>query len=203
MVLILFCPYDNKKNPPNDARDPEEWKEFFESRFEGVEVRACTIALENEVLVQALIRRRKLILRLMNMIPSLEGLDTDNLEAIVSSCPPVPKWKQFICCASDPQTIHASIQQVDLEIQELSKRAYDVSSVFITFETETAQRDVLSTLCLPVLHLSNLDDKYKFNGIALKVSPTEEPDAIRWQDLNVSMRVSISKKCICVIFSNN
>ena len=62
-------------------------------------VRACIIVLENEALVKALITCCMLILKLMNMLTFLERLDTDDLEKVVSSCPPVSKWKQtFLLC---------------------------------------------------------------------------------------------------------
>jgi hypothetical protein len=178
------------KNPPNDARDPEVWKEFFESRFDGCEVRACTIALDNEDLVQLLIQRRQLILRLNNMHPTTQGFDRDDLQKLIESIPPVPMWKKILCQAPTPQAIYESILDADLKISEVSQKEYNVASVFVTFETEHSQRDVLSALSLPILNAPEIDDKFKFNGLTLKVKATEEPNATRWQDLNVSSCVS-------------
>lgn len=158
--------------------------------------------MDNEELVQALIRRRKLILQLKNMVPNLQDFDSDNLEDIVSLCPRVPRWKKFLCFASLPQDIYFSIQKEELIIQDLSKKQYSVSSVFIIFETEQSHRDVLHTMSLPLLRQPLIDQHYKFNGITLDITSTEEPDAIRWQDLNVPLFVSclhlIDKTCIFI-----
>ena len=188
------------KNPPNDARDPEEWKEFFQSRFEGAEIRACTIALKNHELVEALVRRRQLILQLMNMLPSSDGIDTNDLDNMVSLCPAVPTWKKTLCFASDPEEIHESIKKENLTIQELIYKEYDISKVFITFETEHTQRDVLIALSLPILHNELTDGDNKFRGdLTLKITSCEEPDAIRWKDLGVPLHVSAGIEFFIII----
>ena len=124
------------------------------------------------------------------MAPTNEGVDHDDLNELVASCPNIPTWRKVLCFASDPNDIYDSIKNEDLNIQELSKKEYDVSSVFVTFETEHSQREVLKVLSHPILSIPHMQRKYKFNGNTLHVSTTEEPDAIRWQDLNVPMRVS-------------
>ena len=184
------------QNPPDDARDPLEWKQFFETTFmdSEVQVRACTIALDNQELIKALIRRWKLILQLNNMSP--EELDTDEMDKFVASCPPTPGWKKVlckvICCGqkADPNEIYAAIQQEDVNIYNLSRKVYNVAGVFVTFETESSQRAVLSQLARPGLIAGPVYDYYKFKDVVLDVSRTEEPDSIRWQDLNVSLKVS-------------
>ena len=32
------------QNPPPKAKDPDEWKAFFETKFEGVKVTVCTVS---------------------------------------------------------------------------------------------------------------------------------------------------------------
>ena len=49
------------ENPPKDATEPEEWKEFFESRFGG-HMTCCTVTVDNGLLVKALAERREVLL---------------------------------------------------------------------------------------------------------------------------------------------
>lgn len=47
------------KNPPPDATDPEEWRLFFRYNFHGLHTTACTIAVDNDLLVRCLVKRRE------------------------------------------------------------------------------------------------------------------------------------------------
>ena len=44
-------------NPPDDATDPEEWKEYFKAAFDA-HVTGCTVAVDNDILVRTLVERR-------------------------------------------------------------------------------------------------------------------------------------------------
>ena len=99
----------NWKNPPNDARDPEEWKSFFKDTFDEIEVRAVTIALDNEELIKALVLRRKLILKLRNKLPLREDFDHDDLPKLVKECAPVPGWKKMFFLDAEASTIYDKI----------------------------------------------------------------------------------------------
>lgn len=126
------------------------------------------------------------------MLPSSEGIDTDDLENMVSLCPTVPTWKKILCFASDPEDIHNSIEKENLNIQDLINKEYDITKVFITFETEHVQRDILKAMSLPILRNELENEDHKFRGdITLKITSCEEPDAIRWKDLGVPLYVSL------------
>ncbi len=71
----------------------------------------------------------------------------------------------------------------------LSKKKYNVSSVFIIFEEEETKRAVVDAFNPPLI-CSGLGDSMKFNGVSLNLQPTEEPSAIRWDELNVPFKVS-------------
>lgn len=152
-------------------------------------MRSCTIALDNEDLVKALIRRRKLILELRNRLQT-DDFDSDKMEELVALCPPTPLWKKILCCSSDADVIYQNIRKEDVNIDDLSRKEYNVSSVFVIFETEEAQRKVLKALSPPLVSRPFIDESMKFNGVTLDVRKTEEPDAIRWDDLHVSFVVS-------------
>ncbi len=118
-------------------------------------------------------------------------LDTDEIEQFVASCPPTPLWKKLLCrvfccgALADPVEIHAAIQKEDVNVYNLSRQVYNVASVFVTFETEASQRAVLSQLSRSALTPGPTYDYFKFKDVVLDVERVEEPDSIRWQDLNV------------------
>lgn len=153
-------------------------------------MRSCTIALDNDNLVQALIRRRKLILELKNRLLIGKNFDSDNLEELAAKSPPVPKWKKVLCCASDANVIYQNIAKEESQIRTLSEKHYNVSSIFVIFETEATQREVLKSLSPPIYMRKSIKESLKFNGVVLDVKKTEEPSAIRWEDLNVPTMVS-------------
>ena len=187
------------ENPPQDAHDPEEWKAFF-SQF-GM-VTACTIALENEVLVQALVERRRLLIQLEAMLkPGIEFDKHDLDHAVANSSIPkqqTPSWwkKTFLrsCSASD---IRDKIKLLDEDIQDLSQQIYKVADVFVTFETEHAQRKALKSMSLsylaPIQHAMGktvVPEQYLFRSKhLLNVEEAPEPTAVRWAELHTTVSV--------------
>ncbi|KAI2492655.1 hypothetical protein MHU86_21895 [Fragilaria crotonensis] len=77
------------RNPPKDARDPDEWKQFFD---QFGQVASITVALDNEELVRALLLRRTLMSKLEDLLPPGLKLNPDNLDVAVREALPSP------CC---------------------------------------------------------------------------------------------------------
>lgn len=48
------------ENPPHDATNPQEWHDFFKEKF-GAHVTACTVAVDNDLLIRTLVTRRELL----------------------------------------------------------------------------------------------------------------------------------------------
>ena len=81
-------------HPPKDARDPTEWKQFFEKASGGGHVTVCTIALDNEDLVRALLTRRMKLMHLEMMLPSAMKLARrSKLKEQIDTMPPMSWWK--------------------------------------------------------------------------------------------------------------
>jgi hypothetical protein len=55
-------------NPPDDACDPEEWKQFFEDHFD-CKVTVCTDDLANNDLVQHITTRKEILRQLELILP--------------------------------------------------------------------------------------------------------------------------------------
>ena len=88
--------------------------------------------------------------------------------------------------------IFARMAVLTAKIQGLAQQDYPVTNVFITFETEADQRRVLEKLSVGQAAVdtnrqsSVRDANYLFRGFrVLSVHEPEEPDSIRWEDLNV------------------
>lgn len=114
--------------------------------------------------------------------------------------------------ALDMAALHNKLIVLSSEIRGLSQLDYDVTKVFITFETERAQREILSKMSVGTLDVfrqkSNRfseeeDQKYLFGDdkIVLDVYEPEEPSSIRWEDLNSSIFSRLKYLCITTYFS--
>lgn len=153
-------------NPPKDAVNADEWKNFFEPKFG--KVKYCTVALDNELLISSLTARRALLLQ------ALYQDDTRQQEAdgrFVS----VPDHVRI-----QAPKLATKCDIAEEKCRELLKgdRQYHATRVFVTFEYEKSQRDALKAL-LP------RDPKFAFRGSQiLNLSESMEPSVVRWPDLN-------------------
>ena len=187
-------------NPPKDARDIEEWREFF-SKFGHVT--CCTVALDNEELIAALVARRQLLVNLESLQPA--GVVVDryaDISVAVATAEPVP-WYYKLVGYMDAETIQREIEKLDDQIQnDLALREYDVSNVFVIFETEPAQQEALRQLaCLGIEKIRNnagaLPSEMLFRGeklLAVKEPP--EPSSVRWKDLDETVVKQFSQQIV-------
>jgi len=181
-------------NPPKDAKDPEKWKHFFESNFkdEDVHVKVCTIAVDNEELIYALMDRRKLLQTLNDKLPLGESVDETNLDTILDQQFP-DESSYFKLMLFNKTKIYKTLKRLEEEIKELSEKTFDVTTVFITFDTEENQREVLDKMSVPRCNKKNIDESYRFEAIdgekkVLEISEPDEPSSIRWNDLDESLK---------------
>jgi len=180
------------KNPPPNATDPEDWKKFFQQKFD-VTVNVCTIVINNAGLLRALIHRRRLLNKLHNMVPHGQLFDPDDLDKTAENCLllPLPLWKKIVCCAKSPRRIVELVKRTEVEIVALTKDPqYNVSEVFMTFSTEEEQRKVLDELTVPRLREWQMDKKYWYEETVLRIMEPDEPESICWSNLDVTIPVS-------------
>lgn len=84
---------------------------------------------------------------------------------------------------------------MERECRQLMEKRFDVSEVFVTFETESAQRRVLRLLTVGKMHVASNNTRalifeYLFRGnLVLDIIESVEPSAIRWQDLDETFLV--------------
>ncbi len=172
-------------NPPTDAGDVLEWREYFSNKFDNVHVACCTVAVHNEILLRALVKRRELLHILRKKLPPGESLEKDNLDIITED------MRDERCCGSfyGVPALYESLLELEEKIKLLLVKNKPVVSVFITFETESSQRQVLKKLRKEAAKGKSFDRKYAFREghQALKVKEAAEPSAVRWQDLSEPM----------------
>lgn len=180
------------RNPPENAFDPQEWKDFFHDSFEGAHATAITVGVDNDLLVRYLVQRRE-NLRLIEMkVDPGTPLDTLTIARIAADEERARSiFGRFLAYLLPGIPEHfAKMVVATAKIQGLAQRNHPVSSIFVTFETEAAQRRVLSALNVGKYATNHQnrdavsDPKYLFKGTVLRVVEPEEPSSIRWQDLN-------------------
>lgn len=160
-----------------------EWKTFF-SQF-GNQVTYCTVALDNEDLVASLVMRRTLLQR-----AGFKLRDRDDSTPLQEIPLALQSKKKF----------YTNFKKAEEQCRELLKLKYDATSIFITFETEQAQRKALEALIVPKMSVATNDidaiaPEYRFRGsLVLTVEEADEPSVIRWKDLNETLGVRIVQR---------
>ncbi|EJK76259.1 hypothetical protein THAOC_01989 [Thalassiosira oceanica] len=196
------------RNPPEDAVDPDEWRDFFDT-FADKGVTLVTVALDNEPLIQKLVARRRDIKLLLHKLPPKLTLDFDDeegTEKIILDCMAKRiaadnSWfitKIFAGIKSfsisflgyqdgyfqSEEKIWNRIKNTNDEIRELQQREYNAASVFVTFETEQGQRTALEAMNFSkaevFLNNSNMrvDQSALFKGRVLECHEAPEPNAV-------------------------
>lgn len=195
-------------NPPPDALDPEEWRVFFE-QFAEKQVTVCTIALNNDALLRALMNRRINRDKLRRLLPRDVDLDNEvelfdaiqkhikernskkrTCFGIIFGCTLKPLL-QLLNMFLPAETLKKKIDHWTQQAKKLQKKKYKATHVFITFETEEGQRAALTALSIGKMDvwLNNtcaVAPNVLFRGKLLKAEEPTEPSAVRWLDMNVS-----------------
>lgn len=131
-------------NPPKDATDPAEWKQFLD-RFaaDSQGVTYCTVAIDNAKLLRKLVDRRKLLQKLSRKIPTIDVLDREVLAAAVN----IESEKESIACfGAHFQSMWEKLLGIEAEIEPLLSKTYQAVAVFAIFENERSQRNALHCL---------------------------------------------------------
>ena len=181
------------ENPPHDATNPEEWRKFFYENFEGATITAITIAVDNDLLVRSLVRRREVLREIEMKVEPGTSMDTLTLAGIAAREERDRRFlgKLMANFVKGVPELFAELMVLTSKVQGLSQLDYPASNVFIVFETEAGQRRVLESLSLGSLQVSRnntaavKNPAHLFRGRhVLKVSEPDEPSTIRWADLN-------------------
>lgn len=227
------------KNPPDDAYDPTEWKEFFEAALEqdninmhnssgegtviqNTSVTVCTVDVDNELMIAYLTKRREILRAIELALPPSKfwqagGSNHHNDNSIknrafleAEKAVAMDKRCFGMLSASKLPALYQSLLDIEAQIKTFFEETQErprTTHVYLTFETEAAQRQVLSQSSVGSLEarsntISSVPKHYLFRGKhVLKVREPEEPTAIRWQELNAT-RVQIAvRKAITTLIT--
>ena len=178
------------RNPPGDARDPEEWREFFQSECDASPT-IITVAVDNDLLLNALVERREYLRRMELMVEPGTKLDNLSLALLAAqqakARSPLQRYiHQFIDGVPELYSRQGSIEA---KLEGLAQLDYEVRNVFVTFETEADQRRVLTLLNAAPFDAFR-EESYKGikfrNKHVLLVKEPHEPNTILWENLNES-----------------
>ena len=183
-------------NPPPKANDPDDWRRYFENSFPGVKCAAVTCAVNNDLLVRALVARRE-VLRMMELqLDSGTPIDIDHLALLAAKAARknrgVLKRMLAVFVPQLPDLL-SRLVALNTSIKGLAQLGYPCTNVFVTFEKESDQREVLDRLAVGQFHIRRNnarilgDEKYLFQGKVLEVLESVEPNSVRWQDLNATV----------------
>lgn len=196
------------QNPPSDAVDPKEWRKYFKDVFDA-HATVVTVALDNDPLIRALRERRECVRKIELNLPPATSLDVLVLAknaAQVEGARGIFGKILAMVLPGIPE-LFARIAALEGKIKGWAQLDYPCSNVFVTFETEEEQRRVLSALSLGSYHVnrqnkSKIDEKYLFRGqLILKLKEPDEPNTIRWADLNVKFLDKVKPLATTTIFS--
>ena len=195
-------------NPPPDATDPEEWRRFFKENCDGAEVTVCTCAVDNDFLVRTLVERREKLRIIESKLEPGISMNILNLAFIAAKQERERKGLASFWALLSPgiPELFSRVVALNAKVQGLAQLEYPCTNVFVTFETEKDQRHVLSKLSVGSLKASRNDasaledPKYLFRGKhVLAVSEADEPNTVRWQDLNAKFKERLKQQVITVI----
>jgi len=164
-------------NPPNDALDPDEWEQFF-SKFGKVAY--CTVAINNAMLLQKLASHKKIRKQLAQKLPAdCDIWDSEHVEKILDALPPA--WNLPLLPSAPG--LWLKLQKLKTEIADLCGQQYMPSSIYVTFDTERAQRDALHTLSASKLSLwKNKIDTSRFDKKTNQMIVNEKVENARLPD---------------------
>lgn len=211
------------QNPPPDAFDPDEWRDFF-SQFALKQVTTVTIALNNEKLLRKLIQRRRHRNNLKMMLPKNTNMDDESsLQVAVAQLVKEREQEGRNCFAKmldclifpllrmlgmflPPEQLLQRSSELTEDIKDLLNDKYDVIKVFVTFETEEGQRAALAALSVGKIdvytnNVSKIAPGTLFRDQVLIVTETAEASAVRWLDLSASNMKIATRRAMTLLLS--
>ena len=180
------------KNPPPDAYDPEEWRDFFKKEFNGAHATSITVAIDNDLLVRSLAERRDALKKLELLVEPGTKLDTLSLAKIAAEIERNRGAAGGLIGKVAPGVpdLFTKVAALEAKIEGLAQLDYSVTNVFVSFEYEHDQRAVLSGLSISDWERRRQKPQAWSiifrEDVLLQAGEPEEPNTLVWENLNVS-----------------
>lgn len=182
--------------------DPDEWKEFF-SQFDDAKVAVVTVAVDNEAaLIRTLEKRQTTIQQMKYLIQPGIQFDPSDLEKMANQCLPFPRWKRYFLLQKSAKELLLKVKKIKAVAEELAREEMNVSTVFVTFDTERSQRLALNAALSSsglqrLLRRRRVPGELKFRGqYMLHVVEPAEPSSVRWHNLDESLVTKVTSTCV-------
>lgn len=197
-------------NPPPKANDPETWRRYFEMNFPGLKCAAITCAVNNDLLVKALVARREVLRKMELQLDPGTPMDIDHLALLAAKYVRENNgFLQRLFAVFSPRLpeLLSRLVALNTSIKGLAQLGYPCTNVFVTFEKESHQRMVLGKLSVGSWHVwrNNLNalenPRFLFEGKLLEVMESVEPNSVRWKDLNATVRERMDQTILSSIFT--
>lgn len=181
-----------------------------------IKVTCVTVCRDNDVLVRTLAERREVLEAFTELLPPGTPLDENTLARVAAEYEANRTSMQTIMAltlhplglALDIPALYAKLIVLQSKIRGLSQLDYHVTKVFVTFETERAQRSILSAMSVGKFAVVSQNTsrlqapQFLFGGKkVLEIYEAEEPSSIRWQDLNAGVSARIKQICLTTLVS--
>ena len=195
-------------NPPEDATEPEEWRDFFESRF-GAHMTCCTVTIDNDLLVKTLAGRREVIALLAEKVREGSMLNSMKLSQLSAKIEHGRRCFGNLKSRVNPGVpeLTGRLSVLNAKIQGLTQQEYVATRVFCTFEMESEQREILSEMVVASMtayrnDTHSINPNLLFRGErVLKVREAEDPNTIRWTELDEKVGTRIRQLCTTTFIS--
>ena len=157
------------------------------------------------MLVRSLVERREILEKLKVGLDPGTSMDVLNLARIAAESESKRRALDYIIAVLAPglPELFGRLAVLNAKIQGLAQQNYPATNVFVTFETEKAQRNVLAAYSIgqvPVWrnNIKKLTNKnHLFRGeLILDCSEADEPSTVRWQDLNEKFKAKFKQVTI-------
>ena len=166
------------------------------------------MAVDNDLLVRTLVERREILHIIQNNLEPGKPMSNLQLAYLAAKTERERNWfGRFVATlVSGIPEYYARFVALNAKVQGLAQLDFPVTNVFVTFETEKDQRNVLRNLSVGSLKASRNDKralsnpKHLFRGeYVLAVEEPGEPSTIRWQDLNAGFLQKLKEQFLTVV----
>ena len=113
-------------------------------------VTSCTVAVDNDKLLSCLTKRREVIEKLKDALPGIKDVGDKSTEDLKTICTDMMGkyniFQRLIAIKFGMDRLCNNLVNLNAQIKDLAKEDNPVTSIFVMFETEKAQRHVLEKL---------------------------------------------------------
>mmetsp|Transcript_5867 Transcript_5867/g.8808 ORF Transcript_5867/g.8808 Transcript_5867/m.8808 type:complete len:978 (+) Transcript_5867:167-3100(+) len=169
-------------NPPENIVDPDVYYDHFSDYGDIVFITVC---LNNGIVMKKVREKIEVENRLIAMITNsqYDEFDPKKADILQSS---LPFWQQFLQrynLYETKESLRKRLKGIKCDLHGLGQRPYIPVKVYITFNTEKAQRKCLQALSSGTFYDKGGDENM-VGGKLVNIKEAKEPSSIIWENLH-------------------